>query len=94
MTTRALTNAQMLIVQHAVRREMAVRTRQIVCESNGHLDHNGATCGVSHDLSTPQVLADFMNRLAHKVGIERTESNPDGYYASADDMQYERTAQA
>src|SRR5579884_2798192 len=50
------------------------------CEQNGKLS------GVSDHSSTPQELADFLNSVAVKAGIAKSETNPDGYWATPESL--------
>lgn len=36
-------------------------------------------------VSTPQQLADWLNALAHTIGVQKTDTNPTGYQAWVDE---------
>lgn len=46
------------------------------CEQNGRLD------GGKYRVSTRAELAEWLNSIARKVGIARSPSNPNGYFAT------------
>jgi hypothetical protein len=50
-------------------------------------EQNGAAIdSKANKTSTRQELADWLNALAEHIGIERSESNPDGYFATAENI--------
>ena len=55
------------------------------------VEQNGATIdgkpnSKANKTSTRQELADWLNALAEHIGIERSASNPDGYFATAENI--------
>jgi hypothetical protein len=50
-------------------------------------EQNGRMEGIrSFGLSTRQELADWLNLLAAKQGIAKSPSNPNGYFATAENI--------
>lgn len=50
------------------------------CDQNGMLD------GGKYKDSTRRELADWLNKIARKVGVDRTERNPEGYFATEENI--------
>lgn len=47
---------------------------------------NGMLDGGKYKDSTRQELADWLNKIARKVGVDRTERNPEGYFATEENI--------
>lgn len=60
---------------HATEQRLACR--EYACRGNGTLDTKS-----QHDVSTTELLCVWLNKLARKVGIARSDSNPGGYFAT------------
>lgn len=49
-------------------------------------EQNGMWEGGKHKVSTRKELCEFLNTLAHKIGIDKTEQNPGGYLATEESI--------